>query len=58
MSSIVVTTFCGRLIDVGCVPGPDPGLLLPDPEVCPDVGNGYSDMSSNISGFNEGLKCI
>ena len=32
--------------------------MFPYPEVGPDVGNGSSEMSSNISGFNEGLKCI
>ena len=41
-----------------CVSGPVPGLLFPDPEVGPDVGNGSLDMFSNISGLNEGLKCI
>ena len=58
MSSIAVTTFGGRLIEEGCVPGPVPGFLLPDPEVGPDVGNGYSEMSSNISGLNECLRFI
>ena len=57
MSSIAVTTFSGTLIDGSCVPGPVPGLLLPDPELVPDVGNGSSEMSSNLSGLNEGLKC-
>ena len=57
MSSIAVTTFFGRLIDGSCVPGHVPGLLLIDPELVPDVGNGSSEMSSNISGLNEGLKC-
>ena len=57
MSSISVTTFGVRLIDGGCIYGPVPGFLLPDPEVGPDVGNGYSETSSNISCFNEGFNC-
>ena len=57
MSSIDVTEVCGRLIDGGCVPEPVPGFLLPYYEVGPDAGNGSSEMSSNISGLNEGLKC-
>ena len=48
MSLIAVTTFGGRLIDEGCVPVHVPGLLLPDPEVGPNVGNGSSEISSNI----------
>ena len=57
ISLIAITTFDGRLIDGGCFPGPVPGCLLPDPELGPDVGNGSSEMSSNLSGLNEGLKC-
>ena len=56
MSSIAVTIFFGIFIDGGCAPGPVPGLLLPYTEVDTDVGNGYLEMSSNISGLNEGLK--
>ena len=44
MSSIAVTTFCGRLIDGCCVTGPVPGLMFPDPEVSSDMGNGSSEM--------------
>ena len=58
MSSISLTNFFGRLIYGGYVPGPVPGLLLSDPVVGPDVENGSSEMSSNIPGLNEGLKCI
>ena len=58
MSSKSVTTFDGIFIDGGFVPKPVRGSLLLDPEVCPDVGNGSSDMSSNISVLNEVLKCI
>ena len=47
----------GILIDRGSVPGPVSVLLLPDPEIGPDVGNGSSDIASNMSGLNEVLKC-
>ena len=57
MYSISVTKVFGILIDGGCVSGPVPGLLFPDPEVCPDVGNRSSEMFSNISGLNEIMKC-
>ena len=58
ISSIVVNVFCGRFIDGGCVPGPVPGLLFTDTELGPDVGNGYLDIHSNISGLNGFLKYI
>ena len=58
MSSIAVTIFGGRLIDWGYVHVNVTGLMLPDPEVGTDVRNGSSEMSSNISGLNEGLKRI
>ena len=35
----------GRFIDRVCISRPVPGLLLPDPEVGPDVGNGYFEVS-------------
>ena len=38
ISSIAVTTFIRRLIDSIFVPGHVPGMLLPDPELGPDVG--------------------
>ena len=38
-------------------PGPVPGFMLQDTEVGPDVGNVSLEISSNISGLNEGLKC-
>ena len=44
MSSIAVTKFCGIFIDGGCVTGPDPGFLLPDPGEDPDVGGASLDM--------------
>ena len=58
MYSIYVTTFGGRLIYGSCVTGPVPGYLLSSPELGPDVGNSYLDISSKISGLNEGLKRI
>ena len=54
--SIAVKIFCGRLIDGGFVTGTVPGFMLPYTEVGNDVGNGSSDMSSNNSHLNEGLK--
>ena len=51
MQSIVVTKFGGILIYGGRVPRPLTGLLLTDPEVGPDVVNGFSKMSSNNSGL-------
>ena len=53
-----VTKFCGRLVDGGCGTVPVPVLLLPDPEVGPDVWNVSLGMSSNISCLNEGFKCV
>ena len=32
-------------------------FVFPDPEAYPYVGNGSLEMSLNISGLNEGLKC-
>ena len=58
MFSISVTTLCGILVGGGCVTVPVPGFLLTYPNVYTDVGGGSSDMSSNLSGFNQGLKCI
>ena len=57
MFSIAVTKFCGIFIYGGCVPVPVPVLLLPDHESDPDVGKESSEMSSNVSGLNGGLKC-
>ena len=50
-------TLTGRLIDGVWAPITVIGLLLPDPEADPNVSNGSSDMSSNISVLNKGLKC-
>ena len=50
--------FCGRLIYWGFFPRPFIGLLFPDHEVGLGMGNESSEMSSNISGLNKGLKCI
>ena len=52
-----VTTFSGILIYGGCVPRPVPGFMLIYHEEDPDVGYGSSDMPSNLSDFNESLKC-
>ena len=57
MSSISLTKFGVILIGGVYFLGPVPRFLFPDTEVGPDVGNGSSDMSSNISGLNEGLRC-
>ena len=54
---MAMTKFCVILIDWGCFTGPIPGLLLPDPEVGINVGDRSSEISSNISILNEGLKC-
>ena len=45
MSSVVVTTFCDIFIDGGCFPVPVTGLLFPDNQVGPRVGNGSLEMS-------------
>ena len=41
----------------GGVPGTIQIFLFPDPKVGSGVGNGSAEMVSNLSGFNEGLKC-
>ena len=57
ISSTAINKFGRRLSYGGCVTGPIFGLKFPDPELGHDVGNGSLEMSSNISGFNEVLKC-
>ena len=54
---MVVTQLGGIFIDGGCVPGPVTEFMLSYHELGPNVGNGSSEMSSNISGLNQGLKC-
>ena len=57
MSSISVTISCGILIAGGCVPVLVTGFLLKHPKADPDTGNGFLDISSNITFLNEVLKC-